>query len=119
MVNKKLSPEQEEEIYLMYLSGETMTKISSLYPVVISTVQRTIERKSSEDDTRKNIIFPKISKSLAHAEKPLQIALKLARENKEVFHKRQYEILMEKINNNRKDLDAIENYFLKFQESNM
>lgn len=109
MVNKKLTSEQEDEIYLMYLSGQTMTKISSLYPVVISTIQRIIERKSANDDSVKNIIFPKISKNLLHAEKPIKMAIKFMKENNEVFHKKQSDLLLKEIQNIREQLNIIEN----------
>lgn len=108
MVNKKLTNEQEDEIYLEYLSGKSMTKIKENYPVVISTIQRIISRKSRNDGFRNNLIFPKISKSLHQAVQPLRIALKIIDENTEPFFEKQTNLILEDIKKMKEDLESLE-----------
>ncbi|CCA61402.1 hypothetical protein AV955_gp045 [Diadromus pulchellus ascovirus 4a] len=112
MVNKKLSVEDEEAIYMEWLAGTPLTKIAENYPVVISTVQRVIKKRSLTDDSRKNFMISSVFKHLKHANQPLETAMKLFVDNKDEIHHKQKEFLMQSLKklSDRIDqlIDAIE-----------
>lgn len=107
MVNKKLSSEDEEQIYIEWLTGKPLTAIAEKYPVVISTIQRVIKKKSRQDGSKKNYIISNIFKHLKNSNDPLDIALKMFDEKLENVHEKQKEYLMESITKISKNLEII------------
>lgn len=107
MVNKKLSVEDEENIYIEWLTGKPLTSIAEHYPVVISTIQRVIKKKSRVDGTKKNFIISNIFRHLKNANDPLEIALKMFEDNNEMLHEKQKEFLLKSLNNISKNIDML------------
>lgn len=94
MVNKKLSLEDEEEIYYEWLTGKPLSSIALKYPVVVSTIQRVIKKKSRVDGSKRNYMISNIFKHLKNVNDPLEIALKMFEINNEELHKKQKEYLL-------------------------
>lgn len=107
MVNRKLSEEDENEIYFDWLRGSSLVEIEKKYPVVISTIQRVIKKKSRYDGTKKNIILATVFKHLKNSNDPLILALKIFKENDENVHEKQKEYLMEYLNLISKNLQNL------------
>lgn len=94
MVNKKLTLHDEEDIYFEWLTGKPLSVIAEKYPVVISTIQRVIKKKSRNDGTKRNCILNNIFKHLKNAGDPLILARKMFSENNEELHEKQKEYLL-------------------------
>lgn len=108
MVNKKLSEKEEDDIYLQWLIGRSLVSISKDYPVVISTIQRVINKKRSVDGTKRNCILSGIFKHLKNANGPLLLSLKmLDGTGEESLHCKQKESLLSNLKELSDNLDVL------------
>lgn len=108
MVNKKLTTEDEEMIYQEWLTGKPLSFIAGKYPVVISTVQRVIKKKSRQDGTKRNYIISIIFKHLKNANDPLELAIKTFKnELNEVVHEKQKEFLLESLHKLSENIETL------------
>lgn len=94
MVNKKLDREDEDQIYLEWLSGKPLAIIADNYPVVISTIQRVVKKKCREDGTKKNFTVSNTFKHLKNTNDPIKMVLKIMNDNQEHLHEKQKEFLL-------------------------
>lgn len=107
MVNKKLNIEDEEKIYLEWLSGKPLSYIAEKYPVVISTIQRVVKKKCREDGTKKNYTISNAFKHLKNTNDPLKVVLKMFEENNEQLHEKQKEFLLLSLSEISENLDLL------------
>lgn len=118
MVNKKLTFEDEEQIYLDWLKGMTITHIAGKYPVVVSTVQRVVKKMSRTDGSKRNHIMSLVFKHLKNAIGPMELAVKNLKENNESLHAQQHEFLMEFLNTILNNVEMMKEIQSQFSETN-
>ncbi|QIH04945.1 hypothetical protein [Dasineura jujubifolia toursvirus 2a] len=107
MVNKKLSTQDEDDIYMEWLSGKSLSDIKQGYPVVVSTVQRVVKKKSRQDGTKKNCLISGVSKHIKNANEPLELAIGIFQANEEPIHEKQREFLLESLQKLSNNLDSL------------
>lgn len=115
MVNKKLTQEDEEAIYYEWLAGKPLSVIASKYPVVISTVQRVIKKKSRSDGTKRNCILNNIFRHLKNANEPLEIALRMCQMNDENIHEKQKEFMLDSLGKLSENIETLVNCIQKME----
>lgn len=107
MVNKKLSLEDEEQIYLEWLTGKPLSVIALKYPVVVSTIQRVIKKKSRIDGSKRNYLVSNVFKHLKNVNDPLEIAIKMFECNNDELHSKQKEYLLESLTEISENIDIL------------
>lgn len=106
MVNKKLTPEDEEQIYAEWIAGKSLKAITENFPVVISTVQRVIKKKNRVDGYTKNYAISTAFKHLKNINEPLELAKTLDLNNCSL-HEIQKEYLLENLNKISTNIDIL------------
>nr|UOX61038.1 MAG: hypothetical protein DiTV3a_F4ORF1 [Diabrotica toursvirus 3a] len=108
MVNKKLTLEDEENIYMEHLRGMKLTKIAEKYPVVISTIQRVVKKQDKTHGCLKNVIINTIFKHLNYANEPIDTCVNLlSNNNLPVLFEKQKEYLLTSVDNLMTNLEIL------------
>lgn len=105
MVNKKLSQQDEELIYLDWLKGDSITAITRKYPVVISTVQRVIKKKNLQETNTNNYAISNIFKHLKNANNTIGMTLQILPQGN--IHEKQQEMLLESLSELSSQIDIL------------